>query len=148
MDNDIEIPEKISLDELYDRKQEVAQTRINTYKTILSRAHTRIKTTARQKYDEQFCFFVVPEFIIGLPRYDVQTCVSYVTQKLEENGFHIKYTHPNLLFISWKHYIPAYEREAIKTKTGISVDGFGKKVTEETKKKEFNAKPTENSLTL
>lgn len=146
MNNDIDIPEKIDLDELYDRKQKLTQNRINTYKMILARAHTRIKTTARQKCDEQFCFFLMPEFIIGLPKYNIETCVSYVTQKLKDNGFHVKYTHPNLLFISWKHYIPAHERHEIKTKTGVLVDGFGKKVVDESKKQEIivKKKPAEN----
>ena len=140
MNNDIDIPEKIDLDELYDRKQKVAQNRINTYKMILTRVHTRIKTTARQKWDDQFCFFVMPEFIIGLPKYNIETCVSYVTQKLKENGFFVKYTHPNLLFISWKHYIPAHERHDIKTKTGVAIDGFGKEITDENKKQEIVVK--------
>ena len=39
------------------------------------------------------------------------------TNKLKENGFNIRYTHPNLLFISWKHWIPQYVRTEIKKKT-------------------------------
>ena len=46
-------------------------------------------------------------------------------EQLTTNGFIVKYTHPNLLFISWKHYIPSYERMNIKKKYGIKIDGFG-----------------------
>ena len=49
-------------------------------------------------------------------------------EKLQDNGFIIKYTHPNLLFISWNHWIPGYVRNEIKKKTGITVDGFGNRV--------------------
>ena len=47
--------------------------------------------------------------------------------KLTTNGFVIKYTHPNLLFISWKHWIPSYVRTEFKKKTGKNIDGFGEK---------------------
>ena len=47
-------------------------------------------------------------------------------EKLRENGFLVKYTHPNLLFISWAHWVPDYVRSEIKKKTGTTVDGTGK----------------------
>lgn len=117
--------EKLSLDELYDRRREVEQNRMNIYKKILQRVHTKIKITAKNKYNDQYLFYVVPEFVFGIPKYDVNTCISYIIEKLVENGFHVKYTHPNLLFISWTHYIPSYKRQEIKLKTGVIVDGFG-----------------------
>jgi len=70
--------EKINMDELYQRKNEIEQNRTKTYQKILSRVHTKIKVTSRQKTTEQFCFFIIPEFIIGLPRYDSATCTAYV----------------------------------------------------------------------
>ena len=54
--------------------------------------------------------------------------------KLKENGFFIKYIHPNTLFISWKHWVPSYVRSELKKKTGIVVDEYGNKVeTDENK---------------
>ena len=126
-DND-DLKEKISLDELYDRKRTVELQKIKVYKTILNRVHSKIKLTARQKIDNQYLFYVVPEMMLGIPRYDVATCISYIISKLEDNGFRTKYTHPNLLFISWQHYIPSYKRAQIKKETGISIDGFGNKI--------------------
>jgi hypothetical protein len=117
--------EKISLDQLYDRKKEIDQLRLSVYNKILKRIHQRIKYTSRQKYNEQFLFYVVPEFMIGIPRYDVTHCTIYVMQKLQDNGFNVKYTHPNMLFISWNHYIPNYERDVIKKKYGVNINGFG-----------------------
>ena len=37
----------------------------------------------------------------------------------------IRYTHPNLLFISWQHWVPDYVRAEIKKKTGMNIDGYG-----------------------
>jgi hypothetical protein len=62
---------------------------------------------------------------MGVPTYDIFTCITYLIEQLTKNGFEVKYTHPNLLFISWKHYIPSYQRLEIKKKYGVKVDGFG-----------------------
>ena len=88
--------------------------------------HKKIKIASRQKYEDRFTFYVIPEFLLGIPTYDVATCTSYVMQKLRENGFMVKYTHPNLLFISWKRWIPDYRRVEYKKRTGIKINGFGK----------------------
>jgi hypothetical protein len=120
--------EKINMDELYQRKNEIEQNRTKTYQKILSRVHTKIKVTSRQKTTEQFCFFIIPEFIIGLPRYDSATCTAYIIDKLLENGFQTKYTHPNLLFISWQHYIDKNNRYLFKKQHGYAIDGFGNRV--------------------
>ena len=48
--------------------------------------------------------------------------------ELQDNGFIVKYTHPNLIFISWKHWVPSYVRNELKKKTGVIVDGYGNKI--------------------
>ena len=37
----------------------------------------------------------------GFPLYDFKSCILYLFKSLTDNGFDVKYTHPNLLFISW-----------------------------------------------
>ena len=117
--------EKINLDDLYKNKKTTFEHKLKVYDKILARIHKKIKTTARMRNSTCFCMYIIPEFILGLPRYNISLCTSYIIDKLEENGFKIKYTHPNLLFISWEHYIPHYERQEYKKKTGITIDGFG-----------------------
>ena len=117
--------EKIDLDELYEKKREHDLGKLDTFNKLLNRIHTKIKMTSRQRIDEQFCWFVVPEMMLGVPRYNHVDCVAYLVDKLQENGFYVKYTHPNLLLISWKHWIPGYVRTEIKKKTNISIDGYG-----------------------
>jgi len=63
--------------------------------------------------------------LVRVPMYDYRDCTAYVIEKLRENKFVVRYTHPNLLFISWKHWVPSYVRNEIKKKTGTVVDEFG-----------------------
>ena len=71
--------------------------------------------------------------MIGIPRYNHAECVAYLVDKLQTNGFYIKYTHPNLLLISWKHWIPGYVRTEIKNKMNVSIDGYGNVIQEKSK---------------
>ncbi len=50
---------------------------------------------------------------------------------LKDNGFNVRYFHPNTLFICWDHWVPSYVRNEIKKKTGIVIDEYGKKVEDE-----------------
>lgn len=148
MDNSEPIEEKISLDELYDRKREVELHRLGIYRKILSRVHTKIKMVARQKINNDYLFYIVPEVIFGFPKYNLNDCIAFLIEKLQENGFHIKYTHPNLLFICWNHYIPSYEREKIKQLTGKTIDGFGNVIKESKGKNNMSLKSSLGINTL
>jgi len=122
---------KINLDELFDYKKEQDLNTVKTYNVILDRLHIAVKRASRQKIDNQCCWFVVPEFLLGVPRYDVRLCIAYIVRELQENGFKVTYTHPNLLFIVWSHWVPDYVRIEYKKQTGVTIDGFGKEVKKE-----------------
>jgi hypothetical protein len=117
--------EKINIDELYEKKKQNDINQLNLYNKILNRIHVRIKTTARQNVNEPFCWFVVPEIILGVPKYDQASCIAYLMKKLQDNGFNVKYIHPNALMIYWGHWVPSYVRSEIKKKTGIVLDEYG-----------------------
>lgn len=119
---------KLNLDELYERKQQHDLNTLSTYNKILSRIHNKIKVLSRQHINDQHCWYTIPEMIIGVPRYDHGGCTAYIIDKLRDNGFVVHYTHPNLLFISWKNWVPNYVRAEIKKKTGIVIDGNGNEI--------------------
>jgi hypothetical protein len=132
LENIEDFSEKLNIDELYEKKRQYDLGKLALYNKILNRIHVRIKTTSRQKVDEQFCWFVVPELIIGVPKYDQASCIAYLMDKLKENGFNVRYIHPNTLFISWVHWVPSYVRTELKKKTGIIIDEYGQKVDDGT----------------
>ncbi len=136
LENVTDFSEKLNIDDLYEKKKQYDLNKLALYNKILNRIHVRIKTTARQKIDEQFCWFLVPEVMIGVPKYDNALCIAYLLDKIKENGFNVRYIHPNTLFISWQHWVPSYVRTELKKKTGIVVDEYGNKVEDENEKRD------------
>jgi hypothetical protein len=130
LENIEDFSEKLNIDELYEKKRQYDLGKLSLFNKILNRIHVRIKNTSRQKIDEQFCWFVVPEIIIGVPKYDQAACIAYLIDKLKNNGFNVRYIHPNTLFISWLHWIPSYVREELKKKTGLAINEYGQKIVE------------------
>jgi hypothetical protein len=58
----------------------------------------------------------------------------FIIDKLQIDGFLTRYIHPNLLMISWNHWVPNYVREEIKKKTGKQVNSYGEVETKHEKK--------------
>lgn len=120
------LSDKLNIDDLFEKKREISENKLHLYNKILNRIHDKIKITSRQNQGkEQFCWYIIPEIMIGIPRYNVAECVEYILRKLRENNFVIRYTHPNLVFISWQHWVPGYVRQEYKKQTGESIDGMG-----------------------
>ena len=128
LENINDFSENLNIDDLYERKRQYDLNQLNLFNKILNRIHVRIKTTSRQKIDEQFCWFVVPEVMIGVPKFDQAACIAYLVDKLKLNGFNVKYVHPNTLLILWNHWVPSYVRSEIKKKTGLEYDSYGKQL--------------------
>jgi hypothetical protein len=140
--------EKISIDELYEKKRQQDLIKLDLFNKILNRIHVRIRTASRQKTDDQFCWYLVPETMIGVPKYDQAGCIAYIMDKLKTNGFNVRYIHPNLLFISWLHWIPSYVRTELKKKTGILINEFGEKIEEENEDNEMSLQNNPNDYVL
>jgi hypothetical protein len=123
--NDEEARHKVDIDELYEKKHQRDLRQLSIFNKILNRIHKRIQLTGRNKKAERHIWFTVPEYIFGEPNYDQGECLGYLISKIEENGFYVKYLHPNTLFISWENWIPSYTRNEIKKKLGIVLDEKG-----------------------
>jgi len=144
LDNVTDFSEKLNMDELYEKKKQHDLKQLELYNKILNRIHVRIKTTSSQKLNEQFCWYVIPEIIIGVPKYDQAACIAYTIEKLKDNGFNVKYIHPNTLFISWLHFVPSYVRNELKKKTGVVIDQYGKRIDQEERETDYNTNMNTN----
>ncbi len=155
---DKEADEEVNIDELFEKSQQRDLKQLAIFNKILNRIHTRIKQTTRNQKKETHIWFTVPEYIFGEPVYNQGDCIGYLVVKLEENGFQVRYVHPNTLFICWNHWIPSYVREEVKKKTGKIIDHTGKVIRDLKAEKEdqdddgdmnsklFNDKSNTNNL--
>lgn len=148
LENIDDFSEKLNMDDLYEKKRQYDLNKLALFNKILNRIHVRIKTTSRQKIDEQFCWFIVPEIIIGVSKYDQGSCIAYLIDKLKDNGFKVKYVHPNALFICWAHWVPSYVRTELKKKTGIVINEFGEKISENKNENVITNSIEKNNLNL
>lgn len=125
LDSIQDFSEKLNIDELYEKKKEQDLVRLELFNKILNSVHKKIKTASRQRTNNQYCWYLVPETILGVPKYDQAGCIAFIIDKLKTNGFNVRYVDPNVLFISWMHYVPSYIRSEIKKKTGININEYG-----------------------
>lgn len=121
----------INIDELYETKQKKDINRTNIYNKLLTKIHSKIKIASRQNVNHEFCHYIMPEVLMGFPNYNFEECLLYIIHCLEQDGFITKYVHPNLLLISWRHWVPEYVRSEIKRKTGKIIDKFGNETSSE-----------------
>ena len=134
--DDEETMGKINIDDLYEKKQKRDLKQLSIFNKLLNRVHRRITFTSKNKTNDKHIWFAVPEYIFGEPIYDQGDCIGYLVNKLEENGFHVRYVHPNTLFISWNNWIPSYVRNEIKKKTGKIIDEKGNLINNNNKEEE------------
>ena len=132
--DDQEATGKINIDELYEKNMKRNLKQISIFNKILNRIHRRIMLSTRSTRNDKYIWSIVPEFIFGEPNYNQSDCIAYVVNKIIDNGFHVRYIHPNTLFISWENWVPSYIRSEIKKKTGKTIDEKGQII--ETKDKE------------
>jgi hypothetical protein len=134
--SDEESSQKVNIDELYEKRKNKDVKQLSIFNKILNRIHKRIQLTGKQKLNEKFIWFQVPEFIFGEPIYDKGHCIAYLISKLEENGFYIRYLHPNTLFVNWEKWVPTYLRNEVKKKTGIVLDERGNVINKNNEEEE------------
>jgi hypothetical protein len=122
--NEEEACDKISIDELFEKRRIQDIKQLSTFNKILNRVHKKIKDVSKKRTDKHV-WFVVPGFIFGDPIYSNTDCIAFIISKLTLNGFFVRFIDPNMLFISWENYIPAYVRSEFKKKTGKIINENG-----------------------
>uniref|UniRef100_A0A6C0EVR1 Uncharacterized protein n=1 Tax=viral metagenome TaxID=1070528 RepID=A0A6C0EVR1_9ZZZZ len=124
---------RINIDDLYESKKKNNLTRLDIYNKLLIKIHAKIKMASRLRNNDNFCSYIMPEVLIGYPNYNFEECLVFIIDKLQNDGFLTRYIHPNLLLISWNHWVPMYVRDEIKKKTGKQVSCYGELLEEKDK---------------
>jgi hypothetical protein len=91
----------LSINNLHNEIEKRESRKNKIYHSILEKVQYRIITT-NKKSNDCYCFYIVPTFMFGVPLYNMTKCIIFIMEDLISRGFIVNYTHPNLLFVSWK----------------------------------------------
>ena len=61
---------RINLDDLYEQKKKYDTNTLIIYNKILARIHNKIQIISKTHKNYDFCWYVIPEMMIGVPSYD------------------------------------------------------------------------------
>jgi len=104
----------ININELFTGQEEKEKHKEEIYDNVLKKCHQRIIRSTKLNPYINYCFYIVPKFVYGIPLYNIEKCINYLVTSLTKNGFSVTYTHPNFLLISWEK-----KREEKKQKLSI-----------------------------
>ena len=94
--------------ELYDKRRTKDAGRLRAYNKILEQIYNRIRTFSKLPNSQCYLLYTVPPFILGLPKLDLEDCVVYLIYQLRHAGYEIRYSPPNMIYISWLHHEKSY----------------------------------------
>lgn len=91
--------QQLSIYDIHNEINRRKETRTKSYQKVLEVCENKIRTASEK---ELFKIYIdVPEFIIGLPIYDISDCIKFITTNLEKNGFLVIYYFPKTIYVSW-----------------------------------------------
>lgn len=94
--------------ELYDKRKSKDASRLKAYNKILEQIYNRIRVSSRLPNSQCYLLYTVPPFILGLPKIDMEDCMIYLIYQLRHAGYDVRYTPPNMVYISWMHHEKSY----------------------------------------
>lgn len=103
----IDIP-VLAANDLYERRRARDAARLKAYNKLLEQIYHRIRVVSKLPTHPTDLIYTIPPFILGIPRLDLEDCVVYLVYQLRNSGFEVRFTYPNMLFISWKHHEKEY----------------------------------------
>ena len=101
-------PPKLQPQHLFEKREKRDKARLRAYNQLLEQVQHRIFTTSQLPGNPSYLVYTVPPFILGLPYIDLQDCIVYIVFNLRQNGFEVRFTYPNMLYISWASYEKEY----------------------------------------
>ena len=89
--------------DLFEKRKQRDAARLRAYNTLLEQIYTRIRSISRSGGDP-WIVYNIPPVIMGMPKIDLEDCVVYLVYMMRQQQYEVRYTYPNLLYISWKHH--------------------------------------------
>lgn len=93
------MPKDIKAGDIIKSQREREKKRENIYKNIYTLIENKILQSSKSDY--YYTYYEVPSYVYGLPIYNVEDCIDYVTRRLEKNDFTVKYQGDYTILITW-----------------------------------------------
>ena len=87
---------------IYDLQKEISkkkEQRTRSFDKVLEICHNKIKEASKKELTKMY--FNVPEYVMGLPMYNLTNCIEHIIHCLQQNGFYVRYYFPKYIYISW-----------------------------------------------
>lgn len=127
----------ISAREIKSMHEKKYKVKLDTFEKILQRVYNRIRKAVQKNLNN--IYYEVPNFILGIPTYNLNECVSYILYKLDQQGYKVIFRKPNHLQIMWiletpekiirrvEHNVPALLDANTQKNNNISFSNFSSK---------------------
>lgn len=89
----------ISAREIKSMHEKKYKIKLETFEKILQRVYNRIRKAVQKNLS--LIYYEVPSFILGIPTYNLDECVTYILYKLDQQGYKVIFRKPNHLQIIW-----------------------------------------------
>ena len=94
--------------DLYDKRRAKDAARLRAYNKILEQIYNRVRTISKLPNSQCNLLYTIPPFILGLPKIDLEDCVVYLVYQLRHASYEVRYSPPNMIYISWLHHEKSY----------------------------------------
>lgn len=87
---------------IYDLHRQMQQKKVRRFQhfdSILDKVYKRIQSAAT--IDQVRILYEVPEFVVGIPMFNIHHCIAYLITELRQKEFFVQYYFPRILYISW-----------------------------------------------
>jgi len=85
--------------DLFNEQKERERQKQKIYKKVYEKVEKKIiKSSSMNMYQ---CWYMIPEFFLNIPLYDMEDCKKYLEMRLKDDGFKVSFYSPTIIVISW-----------------------------------------------
>ena len=89
----------VKANDLVKEQQKREKIKIETFKKVYKNIEKKIVLASAGNF--YYVWYEVPEFILGLPTYNLPECIEYIKERLSQNDFGCESYEPDILLIKW-----------------------------------------------
>ncbi len=88
----------VKAQDLFNEQKERERQKMKIYKKIYEKVEKKIINCSSMNMYQ--CWFMIPEFFLNIPLYNMDDCKRYLEARLKEDGFKVGFNGNNIILIS------------------------------------------------